>query len=215
MQVRDVMSAGPFRDAGDAPQGGCSPLLRASDQRRAGHRGGRRARRRGERGRLSDQGTVATPGAGTHGVLAWLVREAPDEAEVAKVEAATAGAAMSSPAVTVCGDCSIREAASLMVDARVNRLPVVDEGRLVGIVTRPTSSARTCDRTRSSSRSSPARSCMTPSGSSRARSASMSRRVSWLSPAPWTAARPPASLRALSHGRRCRQRRRPSPVGAR
>ncbi|HEX9093181.1 MAG TPA: CBS domain-containing protein, partial [Coriobacteriia bacterium] len=71
-----------------------------------------------------------------HGLLGWLTTEPEDPAEQAKVEAATAGAAMTSPPVTVCGDCTLREAAALMVDARVNRLPVVDGGRLVGIVTR-------------------------------------------------------------------------------
>lgn len=70
------------------------------------------------------------------GIVAWLVGEAPSERERAKVDAATAGEAMSSPAVTICGDCTLREAAALMVDARVNRLPVVEDGKLIGIVTR-------------------------------------------------------------------------------
>lgn len=70
------------------------------------------------------------------GVVAWLVGEAPTEREQAKIDASSAGEAMSSPAVTICGDCSLREAAALMVDARINRLPVVDDGKLIGIVTR-------------------------------------------------------------------------------
>jgi len=44
---------------------------------------------------------------------------------------------MSSPAVTIGRDATVREAASLLHARRVKRLPVVDElGRLVGIVTR-------------------------------------------------------------------------------
>ncbi len=52
------------------------------------------------------------------------------------VDAATAGAAMSSPALTIGPDRSVAEAAATMLRRGVNRLPVVDDGRLVGIVTR-------------------------------------------------------------------------------
>ncbi|MGH4032065.1 CBS domain-containing protein [Actinomycetota bacterium Odt1-20B] len=55
----------------------------------------------------------------------------------AKATARTAGALMSSPAVTVRADATVPAAARTMVEHRVERLPVVDEeGRLVGIVTR-------------------------------------------------------------------------------
>jgi len=57
-------------------------------------------------------------------------------AEVAKIQAATAGSAMSSPAVTIEADRPVREAAAVMVERSINRLPVVEDGRLVGIVTR-------------------------------------------------------------------------------
>lgn len=43
---------------------------------------------------------------------------------------------MSAPAVTIAPDRGVHEAASLMIDESVNRLPVVDDGALVGIVTR-------------------------------------------------------------------------------
>ena len=43
---------------------------------------------------------------------------------------------MTSPAVTVPSSCRISEAAAQMTARGVNRLPVVDDGRLVGIVTR-------------------------------------------------------------------------------
>lgn len=45
------------------------------------------------------------------------------------------GDVMSSPAITVRGDTPVAEAAALLVDNRVGCLPVLEEGRLVGIVT--------------------------------------------------------------------------------
>ena len=54
----------------------------------------------------------------------------------AKIAATTAGAAMTSPAITIGPAASTGEAAGLMTARSVNRLPVVDGGRLVGIVTR-------------------------------------------------------------------------------
>jgi CBS domain-containing protein len=54
-----------------------------------------------------------------------------------KLEARTAGAAMTSPAVTIAPDRPVADAAGLMVDKGVNRLPVVNaDGALLGIVTR-------------------------------------------------------------------------------
>jgi CBS domain-containing protein len=44
--------------------------------------------------------------------------------------------AMSSPAITIAPGRQVAEAARVMVGRRVNRLPVVDGSRLVGIVTR-------------------------------------------------------------------------------
>lgn len=74
--------------------------------------------------------------AGTPRPLAWLMGDERAGAEQAKMRAATAGEAMSKPAITIGADSSLREAAGLMVDHAVNRLPVVDDDRLVGIVTR-------------------------------------------------------------------------------
>lgn len=54
----------------------------------------------------------------------------------AKAEARTAGEAMTAPAITIDPSRSVHQAASVMIERRVNRLPVVDAGRLVGIVTR-------------------------------------------------------------------------------
>jgi CBS domain-containing protein len=53
-----------------------------------------------------------------------------------KVEARTAGDAMSTPPITVRSFYSLAEAAALMIEHGVNRLPVVDDDKLVGIVTR-------------------------------------------------------------------------------
>ena len=56
--------------------------------------------------------------------------------ERAKIEATTAGEAMTSPAITVAASDSLRWAAEQMASRRINRLPVVEDGILVGIVTR-------------------------------------------------------------------------------
>ncbi|MDF2734524.1 MAG: hypothetical protein K0S97_1147 [Chloroflexota bacterium] len=56
--------------------------------------------------------------------------------QLAKLTAVTAGEAMTAPAVTIGSYRRVAEAAALMVARKVNRLPVVDDGRLVGIVTR-------------------------------------------------------------------------------
>ena len=69
------------------------------------------------------------------GLFAWLVdtASAPD---LAKLRAHTAGEAMTAPAITVESGAPVSEAARTMVSLGVNRLPVVENGRLVGIVTR-------------------------------------------------------------------------------
>jgi CBS domain-containing protein len=48
----------------------------------------------------------------------------------------TAGEIMSEPAVTIGPDATIEDLAELMVNRRMNPIPVVEEGRLVGIVSR-------------------------------------------------------------------------------
>jgi CBS domain-containing protein len=57
-------------------------------------------------------------------------------AELGKLAARTAGEAMTSPAVTIAAARAIRDAAVVMNQQHMNRLPVVDGERLVGIVTR-------------------------------------------------------------------------------
>ena len=82
---------------------------------------------------LKEQGPAAVP----HRHLERLFGESPaTRLRLAKVEATTAGEAMSSPAVTITGDRPIAEAAGLMTRGGINRLPVVEDGVLVGVVSR-------------------------------------------------------------------------------
>jgi CBS domain-containing protein len=68
--------------------------------------------------------------------LEWIFGESHDAEEMRRRVASTVGEAMTAPAVTVEGSRPLREAAALMVDSKVNRLPVLDDGKLVGILTR-------------------------------------------------------------------------------
>jgi CBS-domain-containing membrane protein len=71
------------------------------------------------------------------GGLLGLLLEWDEEEAAVKLHARTAGEAMSAPAITIGPKATLTEAASLMLDNRVKRLPVVDEqGILIGIVTR-------------------------------------------------------------------------------
>jgi CBS domain-containing protein len=69
------------------------------------------------------------------GLVAWLLGGGVVDDE--KLAARTAGEAMTSPAITVGPHTHVSEAARLMTDEGIKRLPVVDsDGTLVGIVTR-------------------------------------------------------------------------------
>jgi CBS domain-containing protein len=57
-------------------------------------------------------------------------------AELAKIAATTAGEAMTSPALTVEASDTLKWAAEQMAARKINRLPVVERGVLVGIITR-------------------------------------------------------------------------------
>jgi CBS domain-containing protein len=77
------------------------------------------------------------PDAVPHRPLARVFGESRATQEaLARVEARTAGDAMTAPAVTIEADRPVQAAASLMVERAVKRLPVTRDGRLVGIVTR-------------------------------------------------------------------------------
>jgi len=69
------------------------------------------------------------------GPLAWLV-DPIEIIERRKLGARLAGEVMTSPAVTIAPYRNLATAAGIMLDNRVNRLPVVSDGKLVGIVTR-------------------------------------------------------------------------------
>jgi CBS domain-containing protein len=79
-----------------------------------------------------EQGPTAAPG---HGMLGWMLGNGDDDA-TAKLEARTAGEAMSTPPVTIEPWRSASAAAALMLERSVKRLPVVEEGKLVGILSR-------------------------------------------------------------------------------
>lgn len=66
--------------------------------------------------------------------LRWIVDKT--GGDFVRLDARNAGDAMTAPALTVGPDADVTSAARLMVERRVNRLPVVENGRLVGIVTR-------------------------------------------------------------------------------
>jgi CBS domain-containing protein len=69
------------------------------------------------------------------GRFAWF-GEARDPAAEAKVAARTAAESMTSPALTIGPERPASAAARLMVERGINRLPVVQDGVLIGIVTR-------------------------------------------------------------------------------
>lgn len=69
------------------------------------------------------------------GLVDWLVHYGEDP-PAAKLSARTVGDAMTSPAVTIGSKKLVAEAAELMLDLSIDRLPVVDAEQLVGIVTR-------------------------------------------------------------------------------
>lgn len=72
-----------------------------------------------------------------HRRLARLLGESTETRhQIDVIGARKAGQAMTAPAVTIEAARPLREAATVMTSRRVNRLPVVDQGRLVGIVTR-------------------------------------------------------------------------------
>jgi CBS domain-containing protein len=82
------------------------------------------------RGVVTEADIVAMMRPKERGLIARVLRRAP------KTESRTAGQAMTSPPITVGPDDPVSRAASLMVEHGINRLPVVVEGRLVGIVSR-------------------------------------------------------------------------------
>ena len=72
-----------------------------------------------------------------HRPLARFVGESREsQAQLAKVGAITAGEAMTSPPITITSGRPVTEAAAIMTSRQVNRLPVVDDDKLVGVISR-------------------------------------------------------------------------------
>jgi CBS domain-containing protein len=72
-----------------------------------------------------------------HRPLARFIGESEESrAQLVKLGATSAADAMTAPAITITSNRSLREAAATMTGRNVNRLPVVDDGRLVGIISR-------------------------------------------------------------------------------
>jgi CBS domain-containing protein len=69
------------------------------------------------------------------GLLDWLLRYGDERSEI-KLDARTAAEAMTAPAVTTREDARLTDVASTLLDLGIDRLPVVEDRRLVGIVTR-------------------------------------------------------------------------------
>jgi CBS domain-containing protein len=131
MRVRDVMTQDVATVAPDTDLGDLAALL--VEKRISGVpvvEGGRVVGVVSERDILFKE----RPSEGlSRGVLAWLM----DEGDLTlKIDARTVGEAMTSPPLTIAPSRGVADAAATMLDENVSRLPVVDHGRLVGIVTR-------------------------------------------------------------------------------
>ena len=82
---------------------------------------------------------VKEQGAGAirHRPLARIFGESREaRSQLVKLAATTADQAMTTPAITISPGRPIHEAAAIMTARRVNRLPVVEDGRLIGIISR-------------------------------------------------------------------------------
>lgn len=75
------------------------------------------------------------PAARRTGLRTWVGRRQ-RRADAERLDARTAGEAMTAPAITVGSWHTAAEAAAIMLERGVHRLPVLKDGKLVGIVTR-------------------------------------------------------------------------------
>jgi CBS domain-containing protein len=133
MKVRDIMTTNVFSVAADMPlkevatrmlEYGISGLPVVDEEQ-------------GVVGVLSETDILykETTAPKRDGLVDWLVHYGEDP-PAAKLNARTAGQAMTSPAVTITPRRSVADAAELMLEVGIDRLPVVDGRDLVGIVTR-------------------------------------------------------------------------------
>lgn len=88
-------------------------------------------------GVLSEADIVAKEGAPHRrdGILGWLLEPADPWLEE-RLLATSVEDAMTAPALTIEPDRTVTEAATVMTEEGVNRLPVVEDGQLLGLVTR-------------------------------------------------------------------------------
>jgi len=87
-------------------------------------------------GVLSEADILVKAGGGVsrNRLLGWLLE--PDLGSEDKIRAETVGEAMSAPPLTIPSHRPVHEAARMMVAEGVNRLPVLENGKLAGIITR-------------------------------------------------------------------------------
>ena len=71
-----------------------------------------------------------------NGVLVGMLSERDLHAHSGYLERTKVDAAMSSPVLTVAPTETAQQAARVLIERKINALPVVDDGRLVGIVSR-------------------------------------------------------------------------------
>ena len=132
MKVRDLMSVEVLTTTPEAPLKVAAALL--AERRISGVPvvDGNRA----VVGVLSEADILVKTGGALprSGLLGWLLE--PDFDLQDKIGARTVGEAMSAPAVTITPGRQVHDAAALMIAESVNRLPVVEDGALVGILTR-------------------------------------------------------------------------------
>jgi CBS domain-containing protein len=87
-------------------------------------------------GVLTKADILLKEGGEVQGGLRRLLHRDETNALVSKIEARTVADAMSAPAITIEPERSISYAAELMLEHGVNRLPVIEHGKLSGIITR-------------------------------------------------------------------------------
>lgn len=88
-------------------------------------------------GVISEGDILSAAGMGEHHAFKDVVRRMLGKAVPKRQATSTVENAMSSPAVTAKLETDVREAAAVMNDRRIKRLPVIDqENRLIGIISR-------------------------------------------------------------------------------
>ncbi len=88
-------------------------------------------------GVITDADVLAMTGLGRGHTVRELIRHLLGEPLPRRIEGGKVEDFMSSPAITIQADADLREAAAVIDERKIKRLPVVDnKGRLVGILSR-------------------------------------------------------------------------------